>query len=33
MNLEGNRYLFDGGIDPLELCNKYDCPFMFMIQA
>jgi diaminopimelate decarboxylase len=26
MNLEGNRYLFDGGIDPLELCNKYDCP-------
>jgi len=26
MNLEGNRYLFDGGIDPLELCEKYDCP-------
>jgi diaminopimelate decarboxylase len=26
MNLEGNRYLFDGGIDPLELCKKYDCP-------
>ncbi len=26
MNLEGNRYLFEGGIDPLELCEKYDCP-------
>lgn len=26
MNLEGNRYLFDGGIDPLKLCKKYDCP-------
>ena len=26
MNLEGDRYLFEGGIDPLQLCEKYDCP-------
>ena len=26
MNLEGNRYLFEGGIDPLTLCEKYECP-------
>ena len=26
MKLEGNRYLFEGGIDPLTLCEKYDCP-------
>ena len=26
MKIEGNRYLFEGGIDPLELCEKYDCP-------
>ncbi|MEM6967595.1 MAG: diaminopimelate decarboxylase, partial [Bacteroidota bacterium] len=26
MNLEGNRYLFEGGIDPLQLVEQYDCP-------
>ncbi|GJM36481.1 MAG: diaminopimelate decarboxylase [Saprospiraceae bacterium] len=26
MILENNRYLLSGGIDPLELCSKYDCP-------
>ena len=26
MILEGNRYLFQGTIDPLDLCKKYDCP-------
>ena len=26
MNLQGNRYLFEGGVDPLELVQKYDCP-------
>ena len=26
MYIENNRYLLDGGIDPLELAKKYDCP-------
>ena len=26
MKIEGTRYLFEGGIDPLELCEKYDGP-------
>ena len=26
MKIEGNRYLFQGSVDPLELCKKYDCP-------
>lgn len=26
MYIENNRYLLDGGLDPLELAKKYDCP-------
>ena len=26
MKIEGNRYLFQGSVDPLELCKNYDCP-------
>jgi diaminopimelate decarboxylase len=26
MYLENNKYLLSGGVDPLELCDKYDCP-------
>ncbi len=26
MKLENSQYVFDGGIDPLELVKKYDCP-------
>lgn len=26
MYLENNRYWFNGGVDPLELTEKYDCP-------
>jgi diaminopimelate decarboxylase len=26
MHIENNKYLFEGGIDPLVLVEKYDCP-------
>jgi diaminopimelate decarboxylase len=26
MYIENNRYVLDGGLDPLELAKKYDCP-------
>jgi diaminopimelate decarboxylase len=26
MKLENGAYQLSGGIDPLELCEKYDCP-------
>ena len=26
MQLENNQYLLSGGVDPLALCEKYDCP-------
>ena len=26
MVLENNKYWLSNGVDPLEICKKYDCP-------